>query len=270
MPRKRKIPPPRPHVLTALLAGLRDSPLAENGHCSILPCLRLQFPSHLRPNTRARYTTAVQSFMRWCLQHSLTPVDSSAVDELGTAYCWDARLSRNDLGLLIAGLKFSVPNLKDQLQHMELARRALERMLPTTHTMPWTPHRVWFLAYTAIQKGLPLTALRFLVSYHAYLRPGECAAIKVQDVLLGVDHCVLSLSPNRWGTKNQRLETVPVNCPWLRKLLFAAVARLRPRALLFGPPEEAAAIMSAVFHLPALVRWHFTAHGARPGGATAD
>lgn len=135
--------------------------------------------------TIADYTRRHQEFMTWCSQQEIQMTSAQQVDDVLVEflqYLFDEDRGINDGIRVVAATKFFMPQFKN-LPRVGRALRGWQIASPPLQRMPIPIEVLCAIIGEMIKSGLKEMGLRLFFQFITYLRPGECSALTVKQVV---------------------------------------------------------------------------------------
>jgi hypothetical protein len=144
--------------------------------------------SSVLPTSFADYERAVESFIHWCKRNDLLLTDAACVDQHLTTFMESLFVNsmpncKNLANNALFGMIRRHPELKTQLPRARLARKGIEKLVPSVQRVPIPWPACVAIASVMAQSGYIYRAVAVLLMFHCLLRIGEAASITVGDVV---------------------------------------------------------------------------------------
>jgi len=193
--RPRKTTPRAAAAKQGAPASLTD---LQNGSLSVLEL------EAVRPSTAAGYRRHAARFVEWCRAEGHNWTDLMTLDLILVTYFSHLFMDGLDSATgasTVAAIRFLLPRLVSPklfpLPRAERALRGWKALVPPAQRLPVPRAVAGAIAGVMMNWNLPLMALCVLMSFAAYLRPGECHRLKGRDLVPPQPHA--GRAHRAWG-----------------------------------------------------------------------
>ena len=235
--------------------------------------------STVTPGTLDDYESAVNAFLQFCMNHSLTGTTSEEVDIYLSQYM--ESLYQNSIpngkqhaSNTLFGIIRRCPQYKLLFPNSRQTLKGYQKLISSISHTPITYYTCIAMSAVMTKSGYFYHAIALLLMFHCYLRIGEMEKLLISDIALPEQNRFGSgniLSALRIGkAKNGKNQTVSITDSHVHILLRSIMVNRNPNKKLF--PFSASAF-SRIFHksLDTLgISNMFVPHSCRHGGATYD
>ena len=179
----------------------------------------------VQPATKARYTSAVDGFLKFLSTNNVTlPKQRQHLDGLVCEYLehlWSQGWGRALASDTVAGLQDQDPKIRGHLQgSWRLLRTWSQNEIPN-RAPPLPVHVVHSMVGWALFHGHRTFAVSLLVGYYAMLRTGELVTLKSNHLFCDSAHdkVILSLGPTKGGKRQGAAESCVVGYDMVVKFI---------------------------------------------------
>ena len=243
----------------------------------------------VRTPCQADYLRRVQQFVAWCQLQRLDWETDAGLDSVLVLWA-DERFFKGDcsseITKLLAALRHFLPQVSRKgqgtLPRVSRAIAAWRRLAPSSQRLPLPLAILCAMAAVAIANDQFEHALRWLIQFRAYLRPGECDRLAGCNLIpprpaAGPQYCMWGLHlhraeelvPGKTGVYDESI--LLDRDPWLGAILWQLkTSRTESQCLWQASPEEDIAVFNSIADRLQLQRLHPCRYSLRHGGASED
>ena len=228
----------------------------------------------VQPNTRARYTQAVDEFLQFLRHNSISsPSKRDRLDPLVCdflEYLWASGSGRAKGSDCVAGLQDQDPKLRGQLP-------GAWRLLKTwgineipNRAPPLPEHVLLAMVGWSIFNGFHSFGVSLLVGFYGMLRTGELLGIKRKDFMADPSgrKVLLSLGLTKGGKRTGAAESVVLGHDLVVNPLFHWMSIANPSTTLTPSPSKWRTLFARAIDSLDLASFGFRPYSLRRGGAT--